>query len=829
MATFQNATQNLEEFEDPTGRVERENEDLHDESNSQDLDVPAERLSNWFSLTALPTIALSLYTNKDKNVHVKWFGEEEFDEFANNSTVAAEFKRLAFKAMQRKLNTEQPPVRAQVQSAGLEIDRYVLAAFRNTDVFRMQIDEKRKLIVQAVQGNDPLKRMLWHNAMPVHWWPIDTTPFRSPNKNPKLNVMELDIILQNWQHRILENEDGNVAVHSDQAREEPREGSDEEDDGAERGQEEEQRQEGENMRDEQHEEGRDGCDSESTEAEQRGEREQQGENTRGERREEGRGESETTEKEQRNRRVQQQSDSMLEQNDRGMKKGLKRKQSKPKETKEKSKVHCSKTRVQSDTSGIDDDSNHAELAFMEMMRNKCGESAWVWIKLAAIRYGPEHEDTVLTKIADCGIDLEQLYFLITADDEPSYADTTDPALRFSKCIRKELVLSSQEFRYGTFLHLVLVSELFGINIRSYCKYNLLNMYIDGGYERDVSVLWAPASFGSNEMNHVVPLLPITPGDAESNEVGAGCKNYVYNFPDDQKLQFVACKYCFRKFHLECCALDNAHITECEWDCNCYVKRDTFTSLAKLTSTSELQLCLQQPNSTIKKYITNISKDKVYSPYMGLFKFKHRNALRDLAIERFQFGTNLHETKGEESPDDVITDYAMRIGMQLSKFKGISLSDRVTLNINVLAPEVLRLKNTLSSFPALLIYKQKNEFHFVGNAKLEEAFRTSKEVHNLINSAISQNEAHQQTQTTISEKYVDDDLYKTLIEKGVPHILMDDLRWLDVNYTTGGKRVSRFWGITHQKENKPEWWPAEVPFSSPNIRERDATEGKTLLI
>eukprot|EP00794_Sanderia_malayensis_P002514 gene2514-2904_t len=86
----------------------------------------------------------------------------------------------------------------------------------------------------------------------------------------------------------------------------------------------------------------------------------------------------------------------------------------------------------------------------------------------------------------------------------------------------------------------------------------------------------------------------------------------------------------------------------------------------------------------------------------------------------------------------------------------------------------------------------------GNAKLEEAFRTSKEVHNLINSAISHNEAHQQTQTTI--------------KKGVPHILMDDLRWLVLNYTTGGKRVSRFWGITHEKENKPEWWPAEVPFS-----------------
>eukprot|EP00794_Sanderia_malayensis_P016385 gene16385-18024_t len=315
MATFQTSTQNLEEFE----------QTIQDEWNVRILRICM--LSNWFSLTALPTVALSLCTDKDKNVHVKWFGEEEFDELANNSTVAAEFNRLAFKSMQRKLNTEQPPVRTQVQPAGLDVDRYVLAAFRNTDVFRMQVDEKRKLIVQAVQGNDPRKRMLWHNAMPVHWWPIDTVPFRSPNKSPKLNVMELDIILQNLQSYILENEDGSVAVHSDEAREEPREGSDEEDDGAERGQEEEQRQQGENARGERHEEGRGECDSESTEAEQRGERRQQGESTRGERREGGR--------------------------------GLKRKQSKPNETKEKSKVCCSKAsdRVQSDTSGIDDDSN----------------------------------------------------------------------------------------------------------------------------------------------------------------------------------------------------------------------------------------------------------------------------------------------------------------------------------------------------------------------------------------------------------------------------------------------------------------------------------------
>lgn len=59
--------------------------------------------------------------------------------------------------------------------------------------------------------------------------------------------------------------------------------------------------------------------------------------------------------------------------------------------------------------------------------------------------------------------------------------------------------------------------------------------------------------------------------------------------------------------------------------------------------------------------------------------------------------------------------------------------------------------------------------------------------------------------------------------------MDDLRVLIVTYTTGGKRVSRFWGKLYEDLHKPTWWPDEVPFSSPNIRERDATEGKSFAL
>ena len=63
------------------------------------------------------------------------------------------------------------------------------------------------------------------------------------------------------------------------------------------------------------------------------------------------------------------------------------------------------------------------------------------------------------------------------------------------------------------------------------------------------------------------------------------------------------------------------------------------------------------------------------------------------------------------------------------------------------------------------------------------------------------------------------------EKGPQHILRDYLRMLVVNFTNGGQKRNNFWGKLNEDVNKPEWWPSSVPFSSPNIRERDATPGR----
>eukprot|EP00794_Sanderia_malayensis_P011614 gene11614-12815_t len=56
------------------------------------------------------------------------------------------------------------------------------------------------------------------------------------------------------------------------------------------------------------------------------------------------------------------------------------------------------------------------------------------------------------------------------------------------------------------------------------------------------------------------------------------------------------------------------------------------------------------------------------------------------------------------------------------------------------------------------------------------------------------------------------------------MLKDDLVSLITLYATGGGRVRNFWGLSNANINRPDtWWLQDIPFSSPNIRERDASE------
>eukprot|EP00794_Sanderia_malayensis_P010518 gene10518-11622_t len=118
------------------------------------------------------------------------------------------------------------------------------------------------------------------------------------------------------------------------------------------------------------------------------------------------------------------------------------------------------------------------------------------------------------------------------------------------------------------------------------------------------------------------------------------------------------------------------------------------------------------------------------------------------------------------------------------------------------------------------------FGIIGNSNLEKNFKSSTEVRDLISKTFSGMLVPEDNKK--ESRYVDNDMIKTLLEKGAGHVLRDDLRMLIVNYTNGGKKINNFWGKSNALLNMPEWWPSDIPFSSPNIRERDSTEDKPSL-
>ena len=60
------------------------------------------------------------------------------------------------------------------------------------------------------------------------------------------------------------------------------------------------------------------------------------------------------------------------------------------------------------------------------------------------------------------------------------------------------------------------------------------------------------------------------------------------------------------------------------------------------------------------------------------------------------------------------------------------------------------------------------------------------------------------------------------------MLRDDLRMSIVNNTTDSKKIKNFWGKINEQINQPDWWTKNIPFSSPNIGSRDATDGKLFI-
>eukprot|EP00794_Sanderia_malayensis_P001541 gene1541-1704_t len=130
---------------------------------------------------------------------------------------------------------------------------------------------------------------------------------------------------------------------------------------------------------------------------------------------------------------------------------------------------------------------------------------------------------------------------------------------------------------------------------------------------------------------------------------------------------------------------------------------------------------------------------------------------------------------------------------------------------------------------LLIYKLGNKIHYEGNPSMVAAFKNSKEVATIIDESLVGIDGMPKTKKPKGENFVNEDIVRTLVDKGVHEVLKDDLVSLITSYATGGRRVRNFWGISNADINRPDtWWPQDIPFSSPNIRERDASEDKPVL-
>eukprot|EP00794_Sanderia_malayensis_P013377 gene13377-14749_t len=80
-----------------------------------------------------------------------------------------------------------------------------------------------------------------------------------------------------------------------------------------------------------------------------------------------------------------------------------------------------------------------------------------------------------------------------------------------------------------------------------------------------------------------------------------------------------------------------------------------------------------------KYISDIVSGRIYSPLVKLFDAKAYSALHEMAQSISLLG---------EDTDEEISTYVMRRSGRIGKYGKIDLTQRITLNLNVLLPEII---------------------------------------------------------------------------------------------------------------------------------------------
>ncbi|XP_065052632.1 uncharacterized protein LOC135681911 [Rhopilema esculentum] len=674
------------------------------------------KLEKWLKTTGLPAVLLTFHKDKDGKLHVMHLGDPAFAGFAQNQTVKTEFQRVALNVMKR--NSFQQINRKSKKQKQV-INQFVVETIEKNSLQSLQnefaINDKRKLITQAVLGNCEMKKHMWQEKYKPVWWP-EHVPFVSPNSGSRETkrpiVAILDVILESLFSYVRKSEVSATEDCDDEmgAREEDTttfNESDEEMDEEERmdeevAEEQTKSDEAASGVEEQERHLRDGeaCQEHnediSAASEELGRTRKREDKTRLSIRE--KASLQFYKEAVKNYSWSPENCEDFLETFKGCSKLLLREYVRllPTEHAKPIESHVSRKQIEQWYR------NYVPPQLLETGREPIkvkadgtclyrsvstalfgDENNWCWIKLSALRYGLLHEQEVMQKLLDLQIDVSLLRYIITTDDiADKFARIEDENERLLKCVREETLRTADKYRYATLLHLFLIAGAFDVNVHSFSPQSELRRIIYQGDDcGDVFLLWVPTTVGRS-VNHIVPLVVPERDEANCFSDNCGLGSFcIKAFDDvDEETSEVRCELCLRTFHTRCAVVSNLDTADTtKWRCFCHYKQENLTSLSCFRNAFRLKQILLEKKGDIRKFVNAISKGTVYSAVMRLFCKGKFSDLRTI-------GRRLWMLNDETA--EVLSQDLYRHSVQVGKFRNLDVTKRITLINSVFMPEVI---------------------------------------------------------------------------------------------------------------------------------------------
>eukprot|EP00795_Rhopilema_esculentum_P010076 gene10076-18725_t len=236
------------------------------------------------------------------------------------------------------------------------------------------------------------------------------------------------------------------------------------------------------------------------------------------------------------------------------------------------------------------------------------EDSWCFIKLQALKYGTLQFDDVIRRlqIIDqvCGSLCHQITDSATFNE---CSQLRDPIEQLKACALAEVVKSVDFYRFGTLLHLMLISGAMKAIINCFSKQEVLEQKIlQDDAEMDVAIIDSDNC------------------DITCNGV-AVCARF---FGHATEARFILCHYCLRRYH-EYCVGERFVLGE-KWNCSCHININALTSLPMLNDKEEAKKLLLARSKDIEKFSANISKKLIFSPRIFMFEANSSELLREMS-------------------------------------------------------------------------------------------------------------------------------------------------------------------------------------------------------